>query len=76
MDNIQLPLTKLQKQTLDYVIAYFRKYKYPPVTSEIQRAVKIRNSGMVHKVLRALERKNYIVKKKGEHRSIRLKKLN
>lgn len=68
--EIMFPLTDYQTKTLQFIIDYIDENKFPPTISEIQGKTGIKNPGLVHKVLLALERKKYITKNKGMHRGI------
>lgn len=73
--TIKLPLTEQQEKTLLYIIRYIDDKGYPPTITEIQQILGFNNPGYVHKILLYLEKKGYIIRKKGEHRSIRLTEL-
>jgi repressor LexA len=67
-----LPLSDRQKQVLCEVLHFIRSHNYPPTIPEIQNSLQIKNPGAVHKNLSALERKGYIIRKKGQHRGLDL----
>jgi repressor LexA len=71
-----MPLTDQQKKTLFYIINHIDNKGFPPTIPEIQEKLGFRNPGYVHKILLYLEKKGYIIRKKGEHRSIRLTELS
>ena len=74
--EIMFPLTEYQKNTLQFIIDYIDENKFPPTINEIKNIIGIKNPGLVHKILCALEKKQYIRKNKGMHRGIFLTKIS
>ncbi|HCJ66306.1 MAG TPA: transcriptional regulator [Elusimicrobia bacterium] len=74
--EIMFPLTDYQTKTLQFIIDHIDEYRFPPTINEIQSKIGIKNPGLVHKVLLALEKKKYIVKNKGMHRGIFLTEIS
>jgi len=74
-ENIQLPLTPLQSRVMMFIYRFLGENRYPPTVTEIQERLHISNPGSVHRVLTALERKNYLSKEKHVSRGIRLTPL-
>ena len=74
-EQVRLPLTDQQQHTLQFITGFFSENSYPPNIPEIQEALGFNNPGHVYKILCYLEKKGYIRRKKGEHRSIRLTEL-
>jgi len=73
--QIRLPLSQRQGRVLSYIYDYIASNAYPPTMAEIQADLEIANPGSVHKALSALERKEYLTRKKNESRGIRLTAL-
>ena len=73
--KIKLPLTDQQEKTLSFLISYMAEKGFPPTITEIQKSLGFKNPGYVHKILLYLEKKGYIIRKKGEHRGVRLTEL-
>ena len=67
-----LPLTEKQTQVLNQLVDFFRTFEYPPTITELQKGLDVHNPGSIHKSLQALERKGYISRHKGLHRSTML----
>ena len=70
--QIRLPLSQRQGRVLLYIYDFIARNSYPPTVAEIQADLEIVNPGSVHKALSALERKEYLIRKKNEARGIRL----
>ncbi len=68
-------MTEGQEKTLRFLSGYMAEKSFPPTITEIQKALGFKNPGYVHKILSYLEKKGYIVRKKGEHRGVRLTEL-
>ena len=66
------PLTDRQKQILDEVNHFIKAHNYPPTIPEIQNSLSINNPGAVCKCFKALEKKGYITRIKGQHRGLDL----
>jgi repressor LexA len=67
-----MPLTKRQKEILDYVGAYIQERGYAPSFEEIARHFGYASLATVHEHLSNLERKGYIRKAYNESRSVEL----
>ena len=67
-----MPLTKRQKEMLDYIGAYIEERGYAPSFEEIARHFGYASLATVHEHLSNLERKGYIRKSYNESRSIEL----
>lgn len=67
-----LPLSPKQEQIFRTVSSFITEKNYPPTIPEVQRLLDIENPGAIHKCFTALERKGYIVRKKGMHRGLDL----
>lgn len=67
-----MPLTKRQKQVLDYVSEYISDHGYAPSFEEIAQHFGYTSLATVHEHLSNLERKGYIRKSYNESRSIEL----
>lgn len=65
-----MPLTKRQKEILDYLDAYIGEHGYAPSFEEIARFFGYSSLATVHEHLGNLERKGYIRKAYNESRSI------
>lgn len=66
------PLSERQLQIIDYVHGYIATHNYPPKICEIQNNLNIKNPGAIHKAFCALEKKGYLIRKKGQHRGLDL----
>ncbi len=67
-----MPLTKRQKQILDYIEGYISEWGYAPNFEEIAHAFGYASLATVHEHLSNLERKGYIRKAYNQSRSIEL----
>jgi len=67
-----LPLTDRQNEVFHEVRNFICTKNYPPTITEIQSSLKINNPGAVCKCFKALEKKGYIIRKKGQHRGLDL----
>ncbi len=67
-----MPLTKRQKEILDYVASFIADHGYAPSFEEIADAFGYASLATVHEHLSNLERKGYIRKSYNESRSIEL----
>ena len=66
------PLTERQQQVLNEVHSCIKNRNYPPTIPEIQSSLLIKNPGAVSKCFKALEKKGYITRIKGQHRGLDL----
>lgn len=71
-----LPLTTNQTEVLEFIIGFIEKNNYPPTLREIQVGVGIKNIGLVHKIISALERKRYLLKEKRMPRGLMLTEVS
>jgi len=67
-----MPLTKRQKEILDYLTGFIEENGYAPSFEEIARHFKYGSLATVHEHLSNLERKGYIRKSYNESRSIEM----
>jgi repressor LexA len=65
-------LTERQNQVYEYVRAHVRRHGKPPTLQEIGRALAIRSTNGVHKLLTALEQKGYLRRTPFESRGLTL----
>ena len=65
-------LTERQNQVYEFIRSYMRERGKPPTLKEIGRALAIRSSNGVHKLVVALERKGYVTRTPNEARGIAL----
>ena len=66
------PLSTRQEAVFKAVLSFISAKDYPPTIAEIQKDLSINNPGSVHKALRALENKGYLVRQERKRRGIRL----
>lgn len=64
------PLTKTQKETLDFLIVFIEKNKYSPSIFEIKKRFKLKSVSSAFFRIEQLVEKNYIKKEKNIARSI------
>ena len=67
-----MPLTKRQKEILDYIESFIDEQGYAPSFEEIAESFGYSSLATVHEHLSNLERKGYIRKSYNESRSIEL----
>lgn len=67
-----MPLTRRQKQILDFVQQYLNEHGYAPSFEEIAEHFQFRSLATVHEHLSNLQRKGYIHREHNESRSIQL----
>lgn len=65
-------LYKRQRQILDFVHTFIRKYGYSPTLTEIGKALGLSSPATVHEHLKALERKGMIRKIDGQVRGVEI----
>ncbi len=63
-------LTRRQREILNYVIEYTRRYGYPPSVRDIGNALRLTSSSTVHSHLSALEKKGYLRRDPSKPRAI------
>lgn len=66
------PLTERQNEAYEFIRGYIRDFSRPPSMKEIGRALGLRSTNAVFKLLRALEKKGYITREPHEARAITL----
>lgn len=66
------PLSERQTQILDFIREQLRERRYAPSVREIVRHVGDRSPTSVHRHLKTLEQRGYIIRDAGKSRSIRL----
>jgi len=67
-----IPLEPKEKLVLDYITDYIVKNGYSPSIRDICTALNIKSTSTVHTCLDRLEKKNYIQKKNGKSRTLRV----
>ena len=72
MEGTEMPLTKRQKEILDYIGGFIVEQGYAPSFEEIAESFGYSSLATVHEHLSNLERKGYIRKSYNESRSIEL----
>ena len=70
-----MPLTKRQKEVLDYLVAFETKHGYAPSFEEIGRGLKLTSLATVHKHVTTLEKKGFIRRGYNQSRSIEIVQL-
>ena len=68
-----MPLTRRQRQILDYLQAYIEKRGYSPSFEEIARHLNVASLNGVYKHLRALEERGFIRRLSNQARSIQIR---
>ena len=68
------PLTKKQKQVLDFVKDYISEYGISPTIEEVRRELKLKAVSTIHEHLNTLREKGYLSKNENSARSIAPKK--
>ena len=68
-----MPLTRRQRQILDYIQAYIEERGYSPSFEEIARYLNVASLNGVYKHLRALEERGFIRRLSNQARSIRIR---
>lgn len=63
-------LTKRQKQILDYISTYTKKYELSPSFEDIKKRMKLHSLATIHQHISALEKKGYLNRQKRQSRSI------
>lgn len=63
-------LTPLQRNILEFIRGYFDGGERPPTVREIQTGLGIKHISTVQRVLKALEKKRYLKRRKGTARNI------
>jgi len=70
-----MPLTKRQKEVLDYLVAFENRNGYAPSFEEIAKGVKLTSLATVHKHISTLEKKGFIRRGYNQSRSIEIVQL-
>jgi repressor LexA len=70
-----MPLTKRQKEVLDYLVGFENRNGYAPSFEEIGKGVKLTSLATVHKHISTLERKGFIRRGYNQSRSIEIVQL-
>src|ERR1700694_3312899 len=70
-----MPLTKRQKEVLDYLVAFETKHGYAPSFEEIGKGMKLTSLATVHKHITTLEKKGFIRRGYNQSRSIEILQL-
>src|SRR6266513_2032749 len=70
-----MPLTKRQKEVLDYLVAFETKHGYSPSFEEIGKGLKLTSLATVHKHITTLEKKGFIRRGYNQSRSIEIVQL-
>src|SRR5215469_9748749 len=70
-----MPLTKRQKEVLDYLVAFETKHGYAPSFEEIGKGMKLTSLATVHKHVSTLEKKGFIRRGYNQSRSIEILQL-
>jgi repressor LexA len=64
------PLTRRQREILQYIVDYTRRHGYPPSVRDIGSALHLTSSSTVHSHLSALEKKGFIRRDPSKPRAI------
>ncbi|MFA5052961.1 MAG: transcriptional repressor LexA [Parcubacteria group bacterium] len=67
-----IPITKRQKEALDFIKKFIRKKKYPPTLEEICLGLKLSAVSTVHQHIKALAEKGYLKKVGNNARAIHI----
>src|SRR5437879_1461286 len=67
-----MPLTKRQKEVLDYLVAFETKHGYAPSFEEIGKGLKLTSLATVHKHINTLQKKGFIRRGYNQSRSIEI----
>jgi len=70
-----MPLTKRQKEVLDYLVGFENRNGYAPSFEEIGKGVKLTSLATVHKHISTLEKKGFIRRGYNQSRSIEIVQL-
>jgi len=70
-----MPLTKRQKEVLDYLVSFETKHGYAPSFEEIGKGMKLTSLATVHKHVTTLEKKGFIRRGYNQSRSIEIVQL-
>jgi len=73
---MKLPLTRRQKEVLDFIEVCIAESGYPPTLREIGEYLGIKSTNGVNDHLKALEKKGYIVRGSMKSRALRLVNLS
>lgn len=67
-----MPLTRRQREALDFIVAFLKREKYSPSFEEIAEALGLASIATVHKHLTALESKGYLKRSFNQSRALEL----
>lgn len=70
-----MPLTRRQKEVLDFLVSFENKRGYSPSYEEIAKGLKLNSLATVHKHIATLERKGFIRRGYNQSRSIEVLQL-
>ncbi len=70
-----MPLTKRQKEVLDFLVGFETKHGYAPSFEEIGKGLKLTSLATVHKHVTTLEKKGFIRRGYNQSRSIEIVQL-
>src|SRR5205823_13542462 len=70
-----MPLTKRQKEVLDYLVAFETKHGYATSFEEIGKGMKLTSLATLHKDISTLEKKGFIRRGYNQSRSIEIVQL-
>lgn len=65
-----IPITKRQKEVLDFIKKFIKKKKYPPTLEEIRDGLKLSAVSTIHQHVEALVEKGYLKKADNNARAI------
>ena len=71
-----IPVTKRQKEVLDFIRAFIRKNEYAPTLEEIRKKLKLSAVSTAHQHINALIEKGYIKKFANMARAIEIRDNN
>ncbi len=72
MKQAQLPLTRGEQRTFDFLSQFIEENGFPPSVREIRDALSLASTSTVHFYLSRLAEKGYVEKENGKSRSLRL----
>jgi len=71
-----IPLTKRQKEILDFIGYFIDKNGYAPTIKEMQKKIHLSSASTIHQHIQALTSKGYLKKIANLARAIRLVNIN
>ncbi len=69
-----IPITKRQKEVLDFVSSFIKAKEYAPTLEEIKKKLKLSAVSTVHQHIKVLEEKGYIKRYPNLARAIEIRK--